>query len=209
MWYLGGHTIVAAGWVGPRAVYVDFVSQYTAGWHWQLYAGRKLIGATTSSTARMVTGQLIVDDAPAPLTLVRVDAANRTTDYGDLLPVLPWNRFILLWTVSGYPADAHHFDVLQSPAAGEPVDTDEPIARVPFRGNGSYNYPPAPLPTAGEWNFRIVPRDNALPLGNAGTATDISITAAIAPADVPFDADGNRFSLSVDEGDLVAAFSYP
>lgn len=63
LWYLGGHTIVGVGWEGPRAVRVDFVSQYLTGWQWQLYAGRKLIGVTTLPTARSVVGQLLVDDA--------------------------------------------------------------------------------------------------------------------------------------------------
>lgn len=209
MWYLGGQTIVAAGWVGPRAVYVDFVSEYTSGWHWQLYAGRTLIGVTAASTSRQVVGQLVVDDAPAPLTLVRVDAANRTTNYGDLIPRQPWNRYALAWTASSYPADADHFQITGSPAAGEAVSDDNVIARVPFRGDGDYRFALPPLATAGEWDFRITPRDNALPSGNAGTPTDVSITAEIPPADLPLDDGGNRFTLAVEAGDLVAAFSYP
>lgn len=209
MWYLGGQTIVGAGWVGPRAVYVDFVSEYTVGWHWQLYAGRTLIGVSTTSASRQVVGQLIADEAPAPLMLIRVDAANRSTNFGTLLPEAPWHRYRLNWTATSYPADTSHFDVLASPAAGEPVDDSEPVARVSYRGDGDYSFTPAPLPTAGEWNYRIVPRDNALPLGNAGTATDITIEAAMAPPDLPIDTDGNRFTLTVEAGDLVAAFSYP
>lgn len=209
MWFLGGHTIVAAGWVGPRAVFVDFVAEYTTGWHWQLYAGRTLIGVTPASTSRRVVGQLVVSDAPAPLTLVRVDSANRTTDYGALIPRQPWNRFSLLWTAADYPADAHHFDITGSPAAGESIDSSNVIAREPFRGNGNYRFNLAPLPTAGVWEFRITPRDNALPLGNAGTPDDVTITAEIAPADLPIDEDGNRFDLAVDDGDLVATFDYP
>lgn len=207
-WYLGGQTIVGAGWVGPRAVYVDFVSDEDGGWHWQLYAGRTMIGVTQSSASRQVVGQLIADEAPATLTLVRVDAANRTTDYGALLPEVPWHRYRLNWTATSYPADTSHFDILASPSAGEAVDS-EPVARVPFRGNGDYSFSPSPFPSAGDWAFRIVPRDNALPLGNAGTATDVTITAALPPADLPLDSDGNRFTLTVDAGDLIAAFAYP
>ena len=208
MFFLGGHTIVAAGWAGPRAVFVDFVSQYSTGWHWQLYAGRTLIGVTPASSARRIIGQLVVDTAPAALTLIRVDAANRTTDYGALLPAVPWHRYRIRWSVSSFPADTSHFDVLAGPAAGEPVDA-EPVARVPFRGDGDYSHVPAPFPTAGDWSFQIVPRDNARPMGNAGTPTDIVISAALPPADLAFDGNGNRFSLTVDAGDLVAAFTYP
>ncbi len=208
-WFLGGQTIVGAGWVGPRAVVVDFVSEYTSGWHWQLYAGRTLIGVTLSSASRQVVGQLIVDAVPAPLTLIRVDAANRTTDFGALLPAVPWNRYRLNWSVESYPGDTAHFDILASPAAGEAVDETEPVARVPFRGDGDYSHSLNPFPTAGDWDFRIVPRDNALPLGNAGTPTDITITAETPPPDLAIDSDGNRFTLTVDDGELVAAFSYP
>jgi hypothetical protein len=208
--YLGGHTITAAGWNGPRAVFVDFVSQYLTGWHWQLYAGRSLIGVTHSPTARRVAGQLLADEAPASLTLIRVDGASRLTDYGSLLPDVPWNRYALEWEPSGYAADASHWDLTASPAAGEAVDDTNLIARIEYTGDKPYRFVLPPLPTAGEWIYRLTPRDNALPLGNAGTAANVTITAELPPPDFALQDGGNRFTLSVDAdaGELVAAFAY-
>ena len=92
-WYLGGMRIVGVGWEGPRAVRVDFVSQHLTSWQWQLYAGRKLIGVSTLPTARSVVGQLLIDDAPAQLLLLRVAAASRLTDFGALIPAESFHRF--------------------------------------------------------------------------------------------------------------------
>lgn len=208
--YLGGHTITAAGWDGPRAVFVTFVSDYLAGWHWQLYAGRTLIGATHSPTARRVVGQVLADDAPATLTLIRVDAANRLTDYGASLPDVPTHRFALEWTATGYPADASHWDLTGNTAAGGDVDDANLIARIEYRGDFGYRFELPPLPTAGEWKYRLTPRDNALPSGNAGTAANITIDAELPPPDFALQSDGNRFTLTVDEGagELVAGFAY-
>ena len=208
--YLGGHTPIAAGWAGPRAVYVDFVSDYLTGWHWQLYAGRTLIGVTKSTTNRRVVGQLLADDAPASMLLIRVDAANRLTDYGASLPDVPWHRFALEWTASGYPVDASHWDLAASNAAGEDVDAENIIARIEYRGDMDYRFVLPPLPTAGAWKYRLTPRDNALPLGNAGTAANITIDAEIPPPDVALLSDGNRFTMAVDgdTSELVVAFSY-
>ena len=208
-WYLGGQTPIAAGWVGPRAVYVDFTSSITRGWHFQLYAGRKLIGVTSTTTARRVVGQLVVSDAPAPLTLIRVRSSERTTDFGPQLPRLPWNRFVLVWSAADYPADAHHFRITAAREAGGAVDDTNELALVEYLGDIAYRHALPPLPTAGTWRYRISPRDDARPAGNAGTPTDVTIVAEVPPADFSLDDHGNRFTLTVDAGDLVASFTYP
>lgn len=207
-WYLGGHTYVGVGWDGPQAVRVDFVSDYLTGWHWQLYAGRKLIGVTSLPTARRVVGQLLVDDAPAQLLLLRVAAASRLTDFGQVIPAEAFHRYAIEFTVSGAQPDTHHFDITGSTAAGGSVDDTNLIARVEYRGDMVYRQPLPALATGGAWTFRVTPRDDALPLGNAGTPTDVTITAELPPADLALLDDGNRFTLAVDAGDLVAAFTY-
>lgn len=206
--YLGGMTIVKAGWLGQRSLFVEFVSDYTSGWLWQLYANRTLIGRTSSPRERRVVGQLLDAAVPAPLTLLRVDSANALTDYGASLPAQPWNRFALEWTAAGYPSDAHHFEVTGSLEAGEAVDADNVLANIPFTGNGPYRFVLPPLASAGDWSFAITPRDDALPAGNAGTVEEVTITAAVPPPDLPFDDEGDRFTLSAEAGVVTAAFSY-
>lgn len=208
MFYLGGMTIVKAGWLGQRSVFVEFVSQYTTGWLWQLYANRTLIGRTSSPRERRVVGQLVDADVPAPLTLIRVDTANALTNYGASLPNVPWNRFALEWSASAYPSDAHHFEVTGSSEAGGAVDTTNVLANVPFAGNGPYRFVLPPITAPGDWSFAITPRDDAMPAGNAGTVEEVTITAAVPPPDLAFDADGNRFTLSAEAGVVTAAFEY-
>lgn len=207
MWFLGGMTIVAAGWLGPRAVYLDFVSQYTADWLWQLYANRRMIGTTVRPGERRIVGQLIPIDSPAPLTLVRVPVAERLVDHGADLPVQPWNQYRLEWEAESYPPDTSHFDLTGSLVVDGPVNDANVIARIPFRGDAEYGFDLPPLAQAGDWSFRITPRDNAKPLGNAGTASDVTITARIPPRDVVASS-GQRFTLAAASGTLTADFVY-
>jgi len=208
MYFLGGMTIVGVGWAGPHAVYVDFASDYVTDWHWQLYANRTLIGISDDPSDRRVIGQLRAAAAPAPLTLVRVSSDSRQTDYGAELPSQAWNQYTLAWAASGYPSDADHFEITGSTEPGGSVDADNVLGRVPFGGNRSYQFPLEPFDMGGIWTFRITPRDNALPSGNAGTPSDVAITVAVPPADVVMDDDGNRFSLSVAGGELTVGFEY-
>lgn len=208
MMFLGGHRITGLGWAGPQAVYVDFVSQHESGWLWQLYANRKLIGSTTTPLMRRIVGQLLPTRIPAPLTLVRVDEANRTTDYGALLPPQPWNRFRLRWSGVGLDSDTDHFDIIGATGPGVVPDPEFVLARVPYTGPVAYAFDLAPLSQSGAWQFGIVARDRCLPLGNAGDQTDVTIHAAVIPPDVRQDIDGNRFTLDAVEGFVTADFAY-
>jgi hypothetical protein len=205
--FLGGFQIVDAGWSGANAVFVDFATESTAEL-FQLYAGRTLIGSTSRPAERRVIGQLFASDIPYPLSVVRVAIADRLTDFGPRLPRWPWNRFRLAWSASSAPADTHHFDVTASPAAGQPVDSNNLVARVPFYGDGDYGFQPSAIDASGIWTFAITARDNALPLGNAGTPAEVAVHALVPPPDVAFDDAGNRFDLSVAAGSLVAEFAY-
>lgn len=205
--FLGGFAITFVGWAGANAVEVRFTSTLD-GWLYQLYAGRTMIGSTILTSERSLVGQLFAEDIPAPLTVVRVSPADRLTDFGPQLPRWPWNRFKLAWSVSGYPADTQYWDVTASSAAGEAVDPDNLVGRVLFRGDGSYEFEAPPVGSTGEWIYAVTPRDLTRPDGNAGTSEEIAVDALVMPPDVTPDDDGNRFSLSVDAGDLVAAFEY-
>ena len=205
--FLGGHTIIKAGWAGPQAVYVDFRTSHTGDWLWQLYANRRLVGATQVPSVRRCIGQLRSDGAHAPLTLIRVDADNVLTDYGPQLPRQPWNQFTLAWMAAGYPADANHFQITGAVVAGGAVEPTNEIALVPFVGDGPYSFRLPPIGAAGLWPFALTPRDDAEPAGNAGNVLEVTINALV-PPDVRFDADGNRFTLSAVDGCVTASFSY-
>lgn len=204
--FLGGFRITKAGLAGANAVYVEFVSDSTTDL-FQLYAGRTLIGCTARPTERRVVGQLFPSDAPYPLSIVRVSQAERLTDFGSILPPYPWNRFKLGWSVAAPSSDIHHFDVLAAPDAGEPVAVT-PLAAVPYRGVGDYEFIVPPIARSGTWAYEIVPRDDAKPLGNAGTSLEVEVEALVPPPDVTPDSDGNRFDLTVAAGNLVASFDY-
>lgn len=208
MWFLGGMTVVGVGWAGTQAVWMDFVSQYTSGWRWQLYANRQLIGVTDAPGERRIIGQLPPSDIPFPLTLIRVAEANALTDYGPELPRQPWNRYRLRWTAPGLDADTDHFDVIGAIGPGGAADASLVLARVPYVGNIAYGFELSSLTESGQWQFAIVPRDDAQPLGNAGTITTVDVDAVVMPPDVQMDDDGNRFSLSAVGGVATASFVY-
>lgn len=206
--FLGGQTITGMGWAGRHAVFVDFVSQYTTGFLWQLYANRKLVGTAESPRQRRIIGQVVPSPVPYPLTLVRVSSDDVLTDYGSVLPSQAWNRHRLSWTAPGLSANTDHFDVISGNAPGEAPDPDNVIARVPYYGDVPYSYQLSAISEAGDWQFGIVPRDNALPLGNAGDETDVTVTVVVMPADLSQDINRNRFSLSAAAGVLTAHFAY-
>lgn len=207
-WFLGGMTITGAGWSGAGAIHVDFVSQYTDGFLWQLYANRRCIGHTTAPTQRRIYGQIAETDGQTPLTLVRVSADSVLDDVGSLLPKVPANRYQLTWVASSYPADTSRFDITASTEAGGAVDDTNLIGSVPFGGNGAYSFPLPFLTETGDWNYRITPRDDALPVGNAGETTDKTIAALVMPPDVAYDESGNRFSLSASGGVVTVGIRY-
>lgn len=208
-WYLGGQMTVRTGWLSPTAVYVDFVSGYETGWLWQLYANRKLIGRTVSPGDRRIVGQLNASPAPAPLTLIRVAPEFLLTDYGAELPRMPWNRFGVSFEAATDPdVDTKKFEITGSAAAGEAVDPDNLLLTEPFVGVGVYRVELPPLAGSGVWTYAITPRDDALPLGNAGTAEEFEIDAIVMPPDVRMDADGNRFSLSSAGGLVTVDFEF-
>lgn len=211
MYFLGGMTVVAVGWVNPMVAYVDFVSQYDDGWLWQLYSNRTLVGATRIPSERRVFGQIAASVLPSPLTLVRVDQASVLVDYGPDLPDPPWlpsNSYRMNWATSGMSADTDHFDVIRSDAAGESIDTSNVLARVPFVVDGSYTFDLPPFDANGGWAVGIVPRDDAYPLGNPGTTVQDTVTILTAPPDVQIQEDGSRFSVAVAGGVLTASFVF-
>jgi hypothetical protein len=205
--FLGGFRIAKMGLVGPQSVYCDIISAFTEGWVYQLYANRKLIGATREPNGRRIVGQLVGSISPAPLTVVRVENSQFDTDYGQSLPRAPWNRYALYWTVSG-SVGVHHFDIVRGVGPGDPVDDTNVLARVAFAGDGDYSFEPDALP-AGDWNFGIVPRSDSLPSGIAGTSLTSLVTVVLPPDDVaPDPATGRRFSVASVAGAVAVGIGY-
>ena len=196
-------TIVDAGIAGYSAIYVDFVSQYSSGYLWQLYANRTLIGRTSSGTQRRITGQLVSSALPAPVTLVRVDPSDATTDFGALLPELPWTRFALEWSANSFPADTDHFTITAGTSPGGSVNAANVIANVPFIGNGAYSFDLPGVSAPGVWSYGVTSRDDAKPLGNPSAVATCSVTVLAPPADLGADSKGNRFTLAAVSGLLT------
>lgn len=208
MYYLGGMTVSAIGWINPTVIYVDFVSQFTDGWLWQLYSNKSLIGCTRIPSERRVVGQIVAAALPAPLTLVRVDSANILTDYSAFLPAGAWSRYRLNWTTSGMSADTDHFDVVEGDAPGGAIDVANILARVPFTADGNYTFELPPFEQNGNWAVGIVPRDNAIPLGNAGATSSQTVTVLACPPDVQFDSNGRRLQVSIAAGVATVTFAF-
>lgn len=208
MYFLGGMTVSAVGWINPMTIYVDFVSQFTDGWLWQLYSNRSLIGCTRIPSERRIVGQIVAAALPAPLTLVRVDSANILTDYSQYLPARAWNRYRLNWTTSGMSADTDHFDVIEGTEPGGAIDATNILAKVPFQSDGEYTFELPPFEQNGDWEVGIVPRDNAIPLGNAGATSSQAVTVLACPPDVQFDASGKRLTVSIVAGVATVAFTF-
>lgn len=205
---MGGLKITDMRWVGPHTLQVKIATNLFNRF-FQLYAGRRLVGVTESTTARRILGQVMPTRISAPMTVLAVTPDDRLTDFGPQLPPRPWNRYRLDWSAASYPPDSRFFDLTSSPAAGEEVDEETVLARIEYFGDISYRFDLPELTEGGLWKYRLTPRDDALPQGNAGTSATVEIAALVYPADLVLDEDGNRFAVEVESGSLTASFTYP
>lgn len=205
--FLGGFEITAVRRVGLAAVRVDVATDYTNRL-FQLYAGRKLIGVSSTAGVTFVVGQLQLAHCPHALTVVMVTDADRLTDFGSQLPPRPFNQFQISWQADSFPADAKWFELAAATAVDGEVDPDNIIARVAYLGDGDYQFTLPPVDEPGAWQYRITPRDDAFPAGNAGTPVTIEKEIYPYPPDVAVDAAGTRLTASVDDGVLTVSFEY-
>lgn len=205
MFFLGGFSIVKTGWLSTRAVYLDFATDLTGQYLYQLYENRSLIGATRRTGERRVVGQLIPSISPAPLSLIRVDASDGKTDFGSLLPLDYFNRFELVWTSSG-SSDVNYWQIVAGAGPGIAVSANNVIGRVPFTGDGvTYSWQLDSIDLPGTWNYGVVPVDNG---GATGSLVSSSVIVALPPADVTPDVNGNRFTVTAVSGVGSVGFSY-
>lgn len=204
--FLGGHRVTYYGFLAPGSIYVDFISEYESGFLWQLYENRVLVGRTYDPKARRVWGQIRQTDIPLPLTLVRVSPDDAQTDFGDALPLQPWNRFYLRWNGAA-SSDATRFEITSSTTPGGAVNPANSVARVTYEGARSYERRLPTLRRSGLWNFAITAHDNTKPNGNPGLSIPASVSAIVMPPDVKLNrTTGHRFEVSVAGG--VASLSW-
>ncbi|QDT95557.1 hypothetical protein [Gimesia aquarii] len=205
---LDGVRITKLGWAGQRALAVEFQTIYPDRLH-QLYAGRCLVGHTSQLSERRIIFQFNQTvGTPVTLNLAAVPDGEGSVEYGHLFGRLPANRFKLEWSAVGYPADADHFEIAASTEPGGEVDPEIVLQRLPYVGDGDYEWLTPYLDGSGQHKFRITPRDDSEPAGNAGPATEITVNSLLPPDDVAFNPDGSRFGLSEEAGVVTVDFSY-
>lgn len=205
---LDGVWIKSVGWVGRRALMVEFGTIYADRLH-QVYVGRCLLGHTRAIAERRIVFQFNpTTGTPATLMLAAVSDGKGAVDYGDRFGRLPANRYVLRWSASGYPADADHFEITGSTEPGGEVKSEPVLKRIPFVGDGDYTWETPYLDGSGQHKFKITPRDDSEPAGNAGTATEVTVFSLLPPDDVAFNEDGSRFSLAEAAGEVTIDFNY-
>lgn len=206
--FMGGFVIQSIEWMSSHAIGVSLQTTYSANYLYQLYAGRTLIGATRHPNERLLVGQLIPSTWPQCLTILAVDPGDSDIDYGDALPLRPFNRVRLAWESSGMPTDTRYIEITAGTAAGGAVDPSNVLILVPFDVNRRYEWMTLPLEGSGTWNFEIAHRDDKPPAGNRGTAVAVAATITAIPPDLMTDSSGARFTMSVASGTATATFSY-
>ena len=207
--FMGGHLIRRVYWLSQTALRVEFSSSYGTNYHYQLYAGRCLIGTTSTPAQRVIVGHLQPAAWPPHLTLLAVDKDKRQTDYGDTLPPRPYNRVKLQFTASSWPADSKYIDVTGSATPGGAVVDSNLIERVLYDTDRQYTVLTKPLPGTGTWSFEVFGRDDRLANGNAGDVLELSQAVLAHPPDVALGSDGSRLAVSVASQTATITFTYP
>lgn len=204
MTYLGGFDITDISWAGRNAVAVtiDRGGKYSDKLL-QLYAGRRLIGTTSDPSENVIIGQVPAGSA-CPLGVLVRDAADRLDDWGSHLDLRAWNVYRIQFAAPvDPPADIHHFDIVAGAAPGDPYDSTNIVARIPFSGAATYSYVLPSFPVRGDWQIAVIARDNAQPLGNAGSENSLTIPTIIFPWDFVIRSDGRRYLPTVADGVLT------
>lgn len=207
--YMGGFKITRVAWLGSQSISVVFTSTYGSSYVYQLYAGRTLIGVTSSATDRTVVGDLEPSLWPQHLTLLAVSPANRLVDYGLSLPLRPYNRVRFSFSTSSWPSDSKCIELSAGTAVGGAVDVSNVVERIFFDTDRDFEILSPPMPGSGQWNFEIAGRDNRPPSGNRGTALAVNANVLAHPPDVVPNDDNTRLAVSVAGGEATVTFTNP
>lgn len=204
---LGGFEINTVEWSGHMSITVTVQTSY-ADRYFQLYAGRRLIGVSSSIGQTQVVGQLQPAHCPHCLTIVMCEEGDQLTDWGAFLPTRPFNQFQMGWQADDFPADAKWFELTSCAVADGAVDPDTVVAKVAYQGDGQYSFLFPPITAPGDWTYRVTPRDDAAPAGNAGDPADITEYALPYPPDILQADDGTRLTIVVNAGNTTVDFEY-
>jgi len=209
--YLGGTQITQLEWSGPNSIQVTFRADEWTDKRFQLYVGKQLAAVTLTADQRTLTADIPFTTRAIPLSIIVVDPVDSNTDYSSLLEWKPWNIYCITFTAPDpLPADIDRYDIVMSTAAGESYDTSNVVKVVPHEaGRTIYHVELPDIVASGDWEVAVIPRDNALPNGNAGTPAVETISAVVYPADLQLDTNGRRFTVAVASGVLTAAFTCP
>lgn len=204
--YLGGSKILRWRWVSRRAGEIVFSSIHDDLCH-QVYLGRTLSGIAEIGDRSAVV-QAFPSPWPQPVEIIAVDAELKETDLGYWIASRAWNRVKLSWHADSYPSDAAFFDVTGGAAAGDAVDSDNLIARVPYDTDREYSSVTPPRGGTGTHNFEIAARDSR-GTGNLGPAAAVNVSLLVHPKDVVPDSVGKRLAVSVASGTATVTFTRP
>lgn len=208
--YLGGLSITGGQWVGATSISVSFSTTWGTSYLYQLYAGRTLIGATSSRRQRKIVGQLVPTEWPQYLQVLAVAPADRDTDFGGSLPPRPYNRAKVHFTATAWPADSKTIEIRAGNSPGGAVDPENVVARAVFNGNRAYELTTEPLEGSGAWSLEVVGRDGRLSGGNEGDALAVSVDVIATPPDVSLDPSTlRRFSAVCSGGVVSISFNSP
>lgn len=205
---LGGVKLFSAEWLSATAILVRFTSLH-AGWLHQVYVGRELAGATSTPAERSTVVRLVESEWPQRLTLLAVHPDALGVDFGQLLPLRPYNRARIRWTTSAWPADSKLIDVYTSATPGGAVDETSRLGRILFATDGSYELVTAPLPGSGYWPIRVRGVDDKPPAGNQGTSAETVTRLLSHPPDLVTNSAGERFDVDVVAGEATVTCVVP
>lgn len=204
--YLGGMRITSFEWLSSHTIAVRINSSYGASYFYQLYAGRKLIGVSGAQLARRIVGSLQPAAWPEHITVVAVDTANRRTDYGDDLPLRPYNRVRFRFTTAGWPTDSKRIELRAGTTPGGAVDATNVVGKEPFDTDRDYTIDTPPLSGSGTWNLEVVGIDDRPADGNSGTALAASQAVLAHPPDVQL-VNNARLSVAIASQQVTVSFT--
>eukprot|EP00913_Durusdinium_trenchii_P028459 g26687.t1 len=165
-------------------------------------ANRPLIWYSDGPIANPLSTDLTPSTWPQPLQMLAVSAANRTTDYGDTLPLRPYNVVRFKFTASSWPSDSKLIELRAGTTPGGAVVDSNVVGKVLYDTDRDYTIDTPPLAGSGTWNFEVVGIDDRPAAGNEGTALAGSKTILAHPPDVQLSS-GSRLSVSAAIGSVT------
>lgn len=206
--YLGGTRIVFVSWQGASTIRVDFVSIYS-GKLYQLYAGRTLLGETTTTGEKHILATMTPTLWPEWLQVVAIDPELKGTDLGLQLPPRPYNKARIALDTTGWPDDAKAIEVISGTEPGGAVSTDNVVAhQLVINPDGPYTITTTPIGPSGQWNFEAYGIDDKPTDGNPGEPLELSCDLLTMPRDFDPQDDGTRFAVTADAGVMTLNYNF-